>query len=451
MAAAGSLRSKVFKGTLVLGGGAVGVAYYARIPEGDQTGAWSKGVFSRCYRSFLSPIVMQTDPEVAHQATLYAGQAYQALRLAWEPSWTGSTPLDWLLRPKVSAPPPSGPEMRQELFGKLTFETPFGIAAGFDKNAVLLPLYRIGAIPGLGFAEVGSVSALHSAGNPKPRCFRLPKDEAVINRMGLGNEGSEAVAARLKSFLPLGSATSPPAGGPPRSPVGVNIAKTHSPEIMGDAAVEDFVTSYERTAPYADFVVINVSCPNTAEGKTFEDREALSALLKRVGEARSRIQSKAPVLVKLSPPLENEEGRARLREMVEVGKASGIVDGYVVTNTVGDREVKLSPEGLALSEEAGKGGLSGKPIRSRATAAVREVYRATGGKVPIIGLGGVDSPESAYEKIRAGASLVECYTGIIYQGPMLFSDLEVGVKRLLARDGFKSVAEAVGADVRGKA
>eukprot|EP00425_Heterocapsa_triquetra_P003158 CAMPEP_0195058902 /NCGR_PEP_ID=MMETSP0448-20130528/6543_1 /TAXON_ID=66468 /ORGANISM="Heterocapsa triquestra, Strain CCMP 448" /LENGTH=454 /DNA_ID=CAMNT_0040089087 /DNA_START=90 /DNA_END=1454 /DNA_ORIENTATION=- len=454
MAAAGSLRAKALKGSAVLGGGAVAAAYYSRIPS-DQTSlgaTWSEGILGRCYRSFAAPIVFQTDPEFAHSATLYAGRAYQALRLLGEPSWTGASPVDWLLRPNSSAVPDSGPKLNQELFGgKLAFATPFGIAAGFDKNAVLVPMYRIHAIPGLGFSEIGSVSALPSAGNPKPRCFRLVKDQAVINRMGLGNEGSEAIAERLKSFTDLGSATSPPASGQPRAPVGVNIAKTHSPDIMGDAAVEDFVTSYERTAAYADFVVINVSCPNTAEGKTFEDREALSGLLRRIGEVRSRMQSKAPVLVKLSPPLDTPEGRGRLGEMVQVAQASGIVDGYVITNTVGDRDIKLSEEGVEQAAEAGKGGLSGKPIRARSTAAVREVYRLTGGSVPIIGLGGVDSAETAYEKIRAGASLVEVYTGIIYKGPTLFSDMQVGLRRLLERDGFSSVSEAVGADVRGKA
>jgi dihydroorotate dehydrogenase len=265
----------------------------------------------------------------------------------------------------------------------------------------------------------------------------LPKDQAVINRLGLGNEGAEAVATRLSSFECLRGKG---------NPVGINIAKTHSPSILGDAALDDFAFSYKTLEPYADFVVVNVSCPNTAEGKTFEDPPALKALLERLKESRGAAQP--PMLLKVSPPPDTDEGRASLRSIVEVAQASGIVSGYVVSNTAGDRDVPLSQEGRQAAEAAGRGGLSGAPLRARSTAACREVCRLTEGKVPIIGVGGIDSAEAAYERIRAGASLVEVYSGMVYKGPFLVGDIQRGLRRLLARDGFESIADAVGVDVK---
>merc|ERR1712232_1164040 len=250
---------------------------------------------------------------------------------------------------------------------------------------------------GLGFSEVGSVSALPAQGNEKPRCFRLPSDEAVINRIGLANEGSVAVAQRLKSYSELSSRSSTSV------PVGVNIAKTHSPEILGQAAIDDFIVSYRALAPLADFVVLNVSCPNTAEWKTFEDSTSLGQLLHAVSLERQSSASSPPVLVKLSPPIDasSSAGTEQLRTLVDTAKASGIVDGFVVSNTAGDREVKLSSDSRKAIVAIGKGGLSGRPLCNRSTATIRKVYELSGGSMPIIGVGGVDSAESAYAKIRA--------------------------------------------------
>jgi len=444
------VRASLRRGALVFGVATVGFGYYQRKPRdyGDHLADSSQCVKSRLYRALVVPVVMNIDPETAHLLTLRLGRALQSVRLLSEPLWTGATPLDWLLRPHASKSEPSGPGLEQDLLGgRLHFDTPFGLAAGFDKNAELVPLYRLGAIPGLGFSEVGSVSALPSEGNPKPRCFRLPRDEAVINRMGLNNEGSEGIAEKLKGYEVLGTASSPAVGAPSRAPLGVNITKTHSPSIMGDEAVEDFATSYRRLAPHADFVVLNISCPNTAEGKTFEDPDTLSSLLRRVKDIRCEMASTVPVFVKLAPPPDTEAGKQTLRSLVDVVQSSGTVDGFVVSNTAGDRNVPLSKQGKKEAEAIGRGGISGRPLRNRSTIAIREVYRLTGGKVPIIGVGGVDSPEGAYEKIRAGASLIEVYSGLVYKGPFLFSDLHLGLRRLLERDGFSSVSQAVGADV----
>jgi len=436
------------KGSAVLGASAIGIGYYQRraVDLGDHRGSWSISFGSRFYQKVGAPIAFCLDPETAHIATLKVLELLQTIRLLSEPSWTGSTPFDSLLRPVASTSPPTTPSLRQELFdGRLRFESPVGIAAGFDKNALLVPLYRLGAWPGLGFAEVGSISALPSEGNPKPRCFRLVEDEAVVNRMGLNNEGAEAVAKRLASFETLGRH-------PVRAPVGVNIAKTHSPTIVGEAAVEDFATSYRTLSPMGDFVVLNVSCPNTAEGKTFEEPDTLGALLAAVSRERaaSGVASPPPVLVKLSPPADaaSPAGREQLQRLIETAQASGIVDGFVVSNTVNDGKVPLSSGGVELLGGIGKGGLSGKPLADRSTTAIREVYRLSGGRVPIIGVGGVDSAENAYAKIRAGASLVEVYTGMVYKGPWLFADIHVGLRRLLHRDGYASITEAIGADVK---
>lgn len=447
------MRRVAFKGSTLVGVTLVGTAYYQRLPQehGDHRSAPSEGAATRVYRTFVAPLVMCIDPETAHNLALRMARVWQGVRVLAEPTQAGSTPLDWLLRPGRFTTASTGPVLSQNLFdGKLNFKSPFGIAAGFDKNALLVPLYRLECIPGLGFSEVGSVSALPSLGNPQPRCWRVPTDEAVINFMGLNNEGAASIAERLEGFAAFGRAGLPTASGPSRAPVGVNIAKTHSQEIYGEAAIEDFMSSFRTLAPHADFVVLNVSCPNTAEGKTFEDPTALRDLLEAVAKERTHLTGAAqlaPVLVKLHAPPNTEAGHGKLCNLLDVIKSSGIVDGIVMSNTVPDREVPLSADGqLAAAAPGVRGGLSGVPLQERSTAAIRTIYKATGGCLPIIGVGGVDSPEEAYTKIRAGASLIELYTGIVYKGPGVFSDLHVGLRRLLERDGFHSVAEAVGAD-----
>lgn len=450
---AGTARKVLLRTGGVCGVAALGVAYYQRLPRRplDHRTAHRESVTTRLYQSLAPPLLFQIEPETAHRLALQAAGCFQSLRLLWEPAWTGATPVDWLLRPGFCSEATPGPSLRQELFGgRLRFDSPVGIAAGFDKNAELVPLYRLGALPGLGFAEVGSVSAEPAAGNPRPRCFRVVPDSAVVNRMGLNNDGSSAVAARFERYSVLGQALAPPTEGSRRSPVGINIAKTHSPTILGEAGVQDFVTSFRTLAPHADFVVLNVSCPNTEEGKTFEDAEPLARLLGAVGAAREEVfkaGSAPPVLVKLSPPSDTEAGRERMKELIQIVEAAGFIEGLVVSNTAGDRDVPLSAEGRSRVQEIGRGGLSGKPLRSRSTVAVRTAYECTGGRLPIIGVGGVDSAEAAYEKVRAGASLVEVYSSMVFKGPGVLEDVEVGLRRLLHRDGFSSLSEAVGVDV----
>lgn len=337
----------------------------------------------------------------------------------------------------------------------LRFASPVGLAAGFDKNGELV---RFWPSLGFGFAEIGSVTALASAGNPTPRAFRLPADHALVNRMGLNNDGAEAVAARLAS-TPR----------PPGFVLGVNVAKTHSPDILGEAGIEDFCTSVRQLAPHADYLALNVSCPNTAEGKTFETPDALDALLDAVtnelrdmgwkreargmGETETAPDSAPPsslippflsLLVKLSPPPPEGVDASATDELVQICLRHG-VDGFITSNTASDRD------GLATSaqdlDRIGRGGLSGRPLAARALELTRHLYRTTEGRVPIIGVGGIDSAEAAYARIRAGASLVEVYTGLVYEGPGLVGEIHEGLIRQLDRDGFGTLAEAVGRDV----
>lgn len=308
------------------------------------------------------------------------------------------------------------------------FANPVGLAAGFDKNARHL---RFWEALGFGFAEVGSVTARASAGNPKPRAFRLPDDRALVNRMGLNNDGARVVSARLAV-----AATR-------LFPVGVNLAKTHDPSILGDAALDDFATSFRALAPLADYVALNISCPNTAEGKTFEETEALDALLTRIMAERRIAAPGVPILVKLSPPSPSLD-LGRVDELVAVARTHGVA-GFIASNTAPDR-YGLATDGETVAA-MGRGGLSGRPLAARATALTRHLYRATEGELPVIGVGGIGSAESAYARLRAGASLVQLYSAMVYEGPGLVGRINEGLVRLMERDGFASVRDVIGADV----
>lgn len=319
--------------------------------------------------------------------------------------------------------------LQQTLWG-LDFANPLGLAAGFDKNGVLV---RFWETVGFGFVEVGSVSAEPAKGNARPRAFRLKEDRALINRMGLNNHGAERIAKRLKGTLPQ-----------VQYPVGINLAKTHSPSIMGDAALEDFRISFRQMAPLANYIVLNISCPNTTEGKTFEDADALDALLKTIFAERSALNLAVPVLVKLSPPAsERVVFDSTVDVIIALSKKYGVA-GFIATNTASDRSnLKASAETL---DRIGRGGLSGAPLENRSTHLVRYLYQKTEGAIPIIGVGGVSSAEGAYAKIRAGASLVQLYTGLVYEGPAVIKRIKEGLVKRLKSDGLAGIKDAVGLD-----
>ena len=369
--------------------------------------------------SLLRPLLFRLEAEQAHRLGMRAARLAQA---------TAPSLVAQAFAYEAGA-------LQQSLWG-LDFPNPVGLAAGFDKNAELIPFWTA---LGFGFAEVGSVSAQAAAGNPRPRAFRLPSDQALINRMGLNNDGALRIAARL-------------AARPNGRPLGVNLAKTHDPAILGEAALDDFRRSFHLLAPHADYIALNISCPNTTEGKTFEDPAALDALLRVIFEERAALALDVPVLVKLSPPAPDHADQgpdvqigSEMEEVVAVSRAHGVA-GFIATNTASDRS-GLRTSGRAL-ERMGRGGMSGRPLAARSTALVRWLYRHTEGTVPIIGVGGVASAEAAYAKIRAGASLVQLYTGLVYEGPSLARRIKRGLTRLLLEDGFASIEQAIGADVR---
>jgi dihydroorotate dehydrogenase len=252
--------------------------------------------------------------------------------------------------------------------------------------------------------------------------------------MGLNNEGAATMAERLED------------GRNDRTrPLGINLAKTHDPGVMGEAALEDFRESFRLLAPQADYIVLNVSCPNTEDGQTFEHPRALDQLLSTIFSEQKAPGLEVPVLIKLSPPLsERVMFDTRVEDIVSVAQAHG-VHGFIASNTAADRKGLETP--TSELEAMGDGGISGAPLTDRATCLVRYLYRVTDGEVPIIGVGGVRDAETAYAKIRAGASLVQLYTALVYEGPGLIKRIKEGLVERLREDGHVSITDAVGSAV----
>ncbi|AWK87638.1 quinone-dependent dihydroorotate dehydrogenase [Azospirillum thermophilum] len=352
--------------------------------------------------SLSRPVVFLLDPEQAHGLTI------RALRAGVVPMGRNSD--DPVLRTRVCG---------------LDFANPIGMAAGFDKNAeVLDPMLRMG----FGFVEAGSVTPRPQPGNPRPRLFRLVEQEAVINRMGFNNEGLEPFAARLAARR----------ADPRRRPgiVGANLGKNKDTV----EAADDYVLGVRRLAPLADYLVVNVSSPNTPGLRALQGRDPLRTLLGRVLDARGecRLERVPPLFLKIAPDLTDEDKA----DIAAVALESGI-DGLIVSNTTITRPPEI-PE--PVRNEAG--GLSGRPLFGPSTAVLKEMYALTGGRLPLVGVGGVSSGADAYAKIRAGASLVQFYSALVYGGPGLVQRMKTELAGLLRRDGFASVAEAVGADHR---
>jgi dihydroorotate dehydrogenase len=313
---------------------------------------------------------------------------------------------------------PDPPILAQTLFG-MGFPNPIGLAAGFDKDG---EVYRQTLKLGFGFVELGSVTPQPQPGNPKPRLFRLTQDRAVINRMGFNNRGIAAMAARLETRNTA------------QGIVGVNLGKNKD---QADAAA-DYAAGTRRLGPLADYLVINVSSPNTPGLRALQSRDSLAALIAAVVAVRNGLARRPPLLLKIAPDLID----ADRQDIATVALGSGL-DGLIVSNTTIARPAGLDPR---FAQETG--GLSGRPLREPATEILRDIYRRTGGKLPIIGVGGVAGAQDAYAKIRAGASLVQLYTALVFEGPGLVRRIKDGLADLLARDGFANIAEAVGADHR---
>ncbi len=337
-------------------------------------------------------LMHRLDPETAHRLALRA--------------------LNAGLGPKGG--PVTSPRLATGLAG-LALPNPVGIAAGFDKNAEAV---RAALAAGPGFLEIGAVTPLAQPGNPRPRLFRLTQDQAAINRFGFNNQGMTAIAPRLAAARSAGI-------------VGVNLGANKDAE---DRA-QDYVTVLRYLYEFADFFTVNVSSPNTERLRDLQGRAALDALLGRVMAAGADLGGAKPVLLKIAPDLT----QAELADIAELALAHGL-DGIIATNTT------LSRDGLVSPHAAEAGGLSGQPLFARSTELLGRLYRLTGGELALIGVGGVATPEQAYAKIRAGAGAVQLYTAMVYHGIGLPGRIARGLERLLARDGFANVSDAVGVD-----
>lgn len=305
-----------------------------------------------------------------------------------------------------------------ERFG-LKFANPLGLAAGFDKNGVAVNQL---ASLGFGFVEVGTVTLQPQKGNSKPRIFRLPDDDALINRLGFNNEGAEAIAERLSKLTR-------------RCIVGVNIGKNK--DVPNDEAVENYLKCFEIVHPVADYVAINISSPNTPNLRDLQQTESLDALLSALQFSNSQLGRK-PLLVKIAPDLSDDE-----IESVIYVCLSHKVDGVIATNTTITRD-GLQTRGV---DQLGDGGLSGKPLATRSNEVISKIYTYSKGKLPIIGVGGIFTAEDAFAKIAAGASLLQAYTGFVYGGPTFAHEINSGLAEILRQRGFESINEAVGSRV----
>lgn len=345
----------------------------------------------------LKRLLFRLPPETAHDAVVRLLAASQR------------EPILDLLRDRLVV---ADDRLATDVFG-VHFPNPVGVAAGFDKNA-RVPR-ALGAL-GFGHVEVGGVTAEAQPGNPRPRLFRLPEDRALVNRMGFNNQGADAVGRRLEE--------SPQ----PEVPLGVNLGKSKSTPL--EDAPGDYRYTYDRVGDHADFVVVNVSSPNTPGLRDLQDRGPLEEILSGLLDAGA-----SPLLVKVSPDLH----RDAIADVVDLAGELDL-DGIVATNTTTERS-----DDLQNPNRTEEGGLSGKPLEERATELVEFVARRT--DLPVIGVGGVFTADDAYEKIRAGASLVQLYTGLIYEGPTIARDINRGLLERLDRDGFDTIEDAVGAEL----
>jgi dihydroorotate dehydrogenase len=307
----------------------------------------------------------------------------------------------------------------------IRFPNPVGMAAGFDKNA---EVFHALAALGFGFVEVGTITPLAQPGNDKPRLFRLPQHKVIINRMGFNNHGAYAASQNLIDYRYAGI------------PIGINIGKNKI--TPNEEAASDYLKCMDALYPYGHYFVINISSPNTPNLRDLQETESLRSLLRAVrGKAKElemRGAEAKPILLKVAPDMADEQMRDVVQAAVEEG-ASGII----ATNTT------LAREAVAGHPHAAEtGGLSGHPLEERSTAWVREIYQEVGGKVPIIGVGGIFNGEDAYRKIRAGASLVQVYTGMVYQGPGIARQINKQLLHLMERDGFTHIQQAIGVDAR---
>lgn len=357
------------------------------------------------YRFLLKPFFFLLDPEQIHDFMAGSGVILGKFRVT---RWFTKLMFGY-----------SNRMLSQEVLG-IRFPNPLGLAAGFDKNAQLT---RLMPCVGFGFEEVGSITGEPCEGNPKPRLWRLPKSKSLVIYYGLKNDGCVAISKRLshEKFV---------------FPVGTSVAKTNSPDTCEtEAGIDDYVKAFKHFTHIGAYFTVNISCPNAYGGQPFTDVDKLGQLLAEL----DKVPTHKPVFLKFSPDITAKN----LDEILELA-GHHRVHGFICTNLTKNRDNpkildKIVPE---------KGGLSGKVVEGLSNKMIEHVYRKTKGKYVIIGCGGIFTAEDAYKKIRAGATLLQMITGMIFQGPQTISSINLGLVELLKRDGFKNIAEAVGADVR---
>jgi dihydroorotate dehydrogenase len=343
--------------------------------------------------SNLRSLIFKLDPETAH------GLAIKSLKFNLIPNIPDEEQNNLLLKTK--------------LFNK-DLENPIGMAAGFDKNAeVYNSLFKLG----FGFVEVGTITPLKQYGNPKPRVFRLVEDEALINRLGFNNLGAKNILDRIKSSSQRGL-------------LGVNIG----PNKDTNDRLGDYIECLKIFHEVADYITINISSPNTEDLRSFHEQTKLNELLKKIDEEKKILNSKIPIVVKVSPDINDQE----INKISEV-LISNNIDAIIISNSS-----DASRDILTNTQKYQKGGLSGKPIEKKSTNLISKFYKNLNGKIKIIGVGGVDSGKSAYEKFLAGANYIQLYTGMVYRGPNIVNMIKKELKELLLKDGVKNFSEIVG-------
>ena len=355
------------------------------------------------YTSALKPLLFKCDPENVHNHTMKMGV------------FCGK---HWLTRQWIKLCYAYKHPMLEITVSGIHFPNPVGLAAGFDKNAKLTDI-----LPsvGFGFAELGSVTGKPCVGNPKPRLWRLPKDKGIAVWYGLCNEGAKNVAKRLrkKKF---------------DIPMGMSVAKTNDASIKGKDSIQDYCKAYQAVKSVGSYITINISCPNTGDGRSFQDPKLLEQLLKKIGKL------KKPVFVKIGPDLK----KAQVDKLIALVKKYNLA-GFVVANLTHSRlGLKTAKEQVRKT----KGGISGLHTQKKSNELLRYIYKKTKGSLILIGVGGIFTAEDAYEKIKDGASLVQLITGMIYKGPGVIKEINKGLVRLLEADGYNSIADAIGANVR---
>jgi dihydroorotate dehydrogenase len=343
--------------------------------------------------SNLRSLIFKLDPETAHNLAIKS--------------------LKFNFVPNILEEDKNNPLFKTKLFNK-DLENPIGMAAGFDKNAeVYNSLFKLG----FGFVEVGTITPFKQYGNSKPRVFRLVEDEALINRLGFNNLGSKNVLNRIKSNKQTGL-------------LGINIG----PNKDSDNRLEDYLHCFKTFQDVADYITINISSPNTEDLRSFHDQTKLNKLLETIDKEKKNLGSKTPIVVKISPDIDDNE----IKKITEV-LLSNNIEAVIISNTSDS-----SRDSLNNIQKHQKGGLSGKPIEEKSTKLINKFYKLLNGKIKIIGCGGVDSGKSAYEKFLAGANYVQLYTGMVFRGPNVVNMIKKELKELLIVDGVKNFAEIIG-------